>query len=143
MKISPFKTYSISRKTIQNQEVENAVPKASSALFKSEPQSEEAPALSLSSKLIEQIKRNKESLKKSRGISRQQLKNRLLQLLDTYEGDPELMEDYSFLRNGNQRFSSQDTWYLLNMEANVLRYMGNDRDPYWQIRNFRHLSILK
>jgi hypothetical protein len=145
MKISPFKTYSISNRSIPASKVETAVPeKAPLSLMdkRSLPQSEEqVQTFTLSSKLLSRINKNKDTLRKKRKPSKIQLKKELERLISTEETQE--MEECPRVELTNKHWSSQDTWYLTNIEKNVLRYMANDRDPYYQIRNYQHVSLRK
>ncbi|MCO4782575.1 MAG: hypothetical protein KC646_09630 [Candidatus Cloacimonetes bacterium] len=145
MKISFFKTYksinSNSSNVTKTQKFEFQVPKALSHSKESEKPSN--LKMAFGTKLIQRLDANRSKLKKSNSKANLQIKKRLETLL----GSNDSLEDSKITKTLDKiplkRYSSEDTKALKDYELNILKYVGNHKDPYGKIRGFNNISLRK
>ena len=96
----------------------------------------------LSTRLKKRIADNRQKLLRKPATKKIKLRKEIMRLLT---GVDNRQKDNT--KNGTtiksipiKRYTNQDAYMLKDRDLKVLKYLGNDRDPYYQLRNINHVS---
>lgn len=144
MQLTYFKTYSSTsvRKAIEKLQLNTL---DFSGLKKQERNSRESSQFislkTFSSKLNQRIVQNRNKLSRNpTSKSRLRIRPEVLEALLGSERELQSCE-VNIKSLPLKRYSNQDAFRLRDRKINVLKYLGNDRDPYFQLRHNHYLVV--
>lgn len=146
MKVTNFKTYSMKKilSLVQNRASNIPNSHIPRGLGRSLALDETQTTIQLphSSKLRERLAQNKAKLKK------QSSQNRMLirpEVLDALMVQPQASskETSTLQAIPLKKYSNQDAYEKKDLERKAMRYLSNSRDPFFQVRNVNHYTILE
>jgi len=146
MKITSFKTYSIAKilKSIPRVQLSTLDSPPPPGLKKTEQTEKPLPISQMpySSKLRERLAKNQLKLKRESGANRLQIRPEVLEALmvQPEKSGPEAPSIQSIPL---KRYSNQDSYSRQNVERKTMRYLSNARDPFFQVRNISHYTVVE
>ncbi len=144
MQVTNFKTYSSKdvRKAIEKLQLNTLGPSNTHQLRRStERPVKILPIQEYSLKLNKRIQHNRNKLAhKPRSKSRFKVRPEVLEALLGNNTEPQNTE-ISVKSIPLKQYSNQDAFRLRDRHKNVLKYLSNDKDPYFQLRHNNYLTL--
>ena len=144
MKVNQYKTYSMKKilNLVQNTKPGISNTQIPSGLGRVLKYGESDAALQLphSAKLRDRLAQNRVKLKKQlsqpKTIIRPEVLNALMVQPQTSPKETSTLQAIPL-----KKYSNQDTFQQKDLERKTMRYLGNSRDPFFQVRNVNHYTI--